>query len=104
GLQAAVEPAPRRPPPAPPDPRGPVRTPAPASPGTTALPTRTRQASLAPELRADPPPADDTPLGAADPEEMRALFAAFQRGLSDGRNGVPAHDNAHEGTDTDDVR
>ncbi|MFF8651529.1 nitrate- and nitrite sensing domain-containing protein [Streptomyces griseoluteus] len=104
GVLAAVEPAPARPAPAPPSPRRPVRTPVPVTPGTAALPTRTRQASLAPELRADPPPADDTPLGAADPEEMRALFAAFQRGLSDGRNGIPADVNADEGTDTDDVR
>ncbi|MFD8259637.1 nitrate- and nitrite sensing domain-containing protein [Streptomyces griseoluteus] len=104
GVLAAVEPAPARPAPAPPSPRRPVRTPVPVTPGTAALPTRTRQASLAPELRADPPPADDTPLGAADPAEMRALFAAFQRGLSDGRNGIPADVNADEGTDTDDVR
>ncbi|MFF9393731.1 sensor histidine kinase [Streptomyces griseoluteus] len=104
GVLAAVEPAPARPAPAPPSPRRPVRTPVPVTPGTAALPTRTRQASLARELRADPPPADDTPLGAADPEEMRALFAAFQRGLSDGRNGIPADVNADEGTDTDDVR
>ncbi|MFG2817157.1 nitrate- and nitrite sensing domain-containing protein [Streptomyces sp. NPDC048410] len=108
GVLATVEPARSRPAPTPPSPRRPVRTPVPASPGTAALPTRTRQASLAPELRADAPPADDTPLGAADPEEMRALFAAFQRGLSDGRNGLPADVNADvnadEGTDTDDVR
>ncbi|GHF20261.1 sensor histidine kinase [Streptomyces griseoluteus] len=104
GMLAAVEPAPARPAPAPPSPRRPVRTPVPVTPGTAALPTRTRQASLAPELRPDPPPADDTPLGAADPEEMRALFAAFQRGLSDGRKGIPADVNADEGTDTDDVR
>ncbi|MGV9788611.1 sensor histidine kinase [Streptomyces sp. NPDC003435] len=112
GVLATVEPARSRPAPTPPTPRRPVRTPVPASPGTAALPTRTRQASLAPELRADPPPADDTPLGAADPEEMRALFAAFQRGLSDGRDGIPADANADvnadvnadEGTDTDDVR
>ncbi|NEB94980.1 sensor histidine kinase [Streptomyces bauhiniae] len=104
GVLATVEPARSRPAPAPPGPRRPVRTPVPVSPGTAALPTRTRQASLAPELRADPPPADDTPLGAADPEEMRALFAALQRGLSDGRNGIPADVNADEGTDTDDVR
>ncbi|MFD8298220.1 nitrate- and nitrite sensing domain-containing protein [Streptomyces bauhiniae] len=104
GVLATVEPARARPAPAPPNPRRPVRTPVQVSPGTAALPTRTRQASLAPGLRADPPPADDTPLGAADPEEMRALFAAFQRGLSDGRNGIPADVNADEGTDTDDVR
>ncbi|MFD4542145.1 nitrate- and nitrite sensing domain-containing protein [Streptomyces bauhiniae] len=104
GVLATVEPDRSRPAPAPPGPRRPVRTPVTVSPGTAAMPTRTRQASLAPELRADPPPADDTPLGAADPEEMRALFAAFQRGLSDGRNGIPADVNADEGTDTDDVR
>ncbi|MFJ3664203.1 nitrate- and nitrite sensing domain-containing protein [Streptomyces sp. NPDC090119] len=104
GVLATVEPARGRPAPTPPSPRRPVRTPISASPGTAALPTRTRQASLAPELRADPPPADDTPLGAADPEEMRALFAAFQRGLHNGRNGLPADVNADEGTDTDDVR
>ncbi|MGW3338418.1 sensor histidine kinase [Streptomyces sp. NPDC001009] len=117
GVLAAVEPAGARPSgrtAPPPSPRRPVRAaPVPVSgPAGAPLPTRTRQASLAPELRAQPPSPEDTPLGAADPEEMRALFAAFQRGLHDGRNGLPADGgaptptdvNVDEGTDTDDVR
>ncbi|MEV6761734.1 nitrate- and nitrite sensing domain-containing protein [Streptomyces sp. NPDC051105] len=58
--------------------------------GPPALPTRTRQASLAPELRAAGPPA---PAPSAerdlDADEMRAVFGAFQRGLDRGRRGLP---------------
>ncbi|MYQ43482.1 histidine kinase, partial [Streptomyces sp. SID4985] len=86
-----------------------------------ALPTRVRQASLARELRDEPPP--ETPEVAADPEEMRAIFGAFQRGRDLGRQGSatpaepgapapgprpvpPDHASTHvdEGMDTDDVR
>ncbi|MYW45607.1 nitrate- and nitrite sensing domain-containing protein [Streptomyces sp. SID161] len=79
-----------------------------------ALPTRTRQASLAAELR-DEPAADD-PGREVDAEEMRAIFGAFQRGLDRGRKGLPApragraastgpaNSPADEGTDTDDER
>jgi signal transduction histidine kinase len=86
-----------------------------------ALPTRTRQASLARELRDDPPPREAAPERAVDPEEMRAIFGAFQRGLDRGRKGLPSltdgadadHSttdadhttaNADEGTDTDHAR
>ncbi|WP_079176924.1 ATP-binding protein [Streptomyces sp. MUSC 14] len=92
-----------------------------------ALPTRTRQASLAPELRDDPPAPADTPERQVDADEMRAIFGAFQRGLDRGRKGLPAHHepafgreapgtggdtphageattDAHEGTETDDDR
>ncbi|MBX7554466.1 nitrate- and nitrite sensing domain-containing protein [Streptomyces sp. tea 10] len=92
-----------------------------------ALPTRTRQASLAPELRDDAPVRPDTPERPMDAEEMRAIFGAFQRGLDRGRKGLPAHHetapgretpgtegttphageattDAHEGTETDDDR
>ncbi|MEU6775862.1 nitrate- and nitrite sensing domain-containing protein [Streptomyces sp. NPDC046759] len=82
-----------------------------------ALPTRIRQASLAPELR-DEPPARGHPAGPeVDAEEMRAIFGAFQRGLDRGRKGLPASPeptagadtdavttHADEGTDTDDAR
>ncbi|MBJ7907548.1 nitrate- and nitrite sensing domain-containing protein [Streptomyces sp. DSM 110735] len=93
----------------------------PGRPGAPALPTRVRQASLARELREEPPP--ETPDTAADPEEMRAIFGAFQRGRDLGRQdsetptepGAPApaprpaprdHPSTHvdEGMDTDDVR
>ncbi|MFJ6544872.1 nitrate- and nitrite sensing domain-containing protein [Streptomyces sp. NPDC091385] len=93
----------------------------PGRPGAPALPTRVRQASLARELREEPPP--ETPDTAADPEEMRAIFGAFQRGRDLGRQdsetppepGAPApaprpaprdHPSTHadEGMDTDNVR
>ncbi|MGQ5638603.1 MULTISPECIES: nitrate- and nitrite sensing domain-containing protein [unclassified Streptomyces] len=55
-----------------------------------ALPTRVRQASLTRELR-DEPPARESGAGTRlDPEEMRAVFGAFQRGLERGRQGLPA--------------
>ncbi|MEU4930307.1 nitrate- and nitrite sensing domain-containing protein [Streptomyces yokosukanensis] len=83
-----------------------------------ALPTRVRQASLAPELRDEPPPREDGAGPETDAEEIRAIFGAFQRGLDRGRRGLPATDSdsdsdsgsdtvtthAHEGTDTDDAR
>ncbi|MFG3204364.1 nitrate- and nitrite sensing domain-containing protein [Streptomyces sp. NPDC048192] len=54
-----------------------------------ALPTRVRQASLTRELR-DEPPARESGAGTRlDPEEMRAVFGAFQRGLERGRQGLP---------------
>ncbi|MFF9769572.1 nitrate- and nitrite sensing domain-containing protein [Streptomyces sp. NPDC014636] len=63
-----------------------------------ALPTRTRQASLAPELRDDPPePPECGPGRELDAEEMRAIFGAFQRGLDRGRKGLPALDRGGEG-------
>ncbi|MEV7324976.1 nitrate- and nitrite sensing domain-containing protein [Streptomyces sp. NPDC093970] len=51
-----------------------------------ALPTRRRQASLAPGLRAEPEPGRPRDL---DADEMRAVFGAFQRGLARGRSGLP---------------
>ncbi|MFI6351130.1 nitrate- and nitrite sensing domain-containing protein [Streptomyces sp. NPDC050743] len=87
-----------------------------------ALPTRVRQASLARELREDPPAPDTAPGREVDAEEMRAIFGAFQRGLDRGRKGLPAAEeapadatarhadpdtltsHADEGTDTDHER
>ncbi|MGW0878592.1 nitrate- and nitrite sensing domain-containing protein [Streptomyces sp. NPDC002671] len=77
-----------------------------------ALPTRTRQASLAPELRDDPASREPVAAPEADADEMRAIFGAFQRGLDRGRKGLPAtgdadgasSTDAHEGTDTDHAR
>ncbi|WP_369388058.1 nitrate- and nitrite sensing domain-containing protein [Streptomyces sp. CG1] len=57
-----------------------------------ALPTRTRQASLVPELRDEPPPRENGAGPEVDAEEMRAIFGAFQRGLDRGRKGLPATD------------
>ncbi|MEV6054993.1 nitrate- and nitrite sensing domain-containing protein [Streptomyces sp. NPDC052107] len=67
----------------------PAHTSAP-DPEAPTLPTRVRQASLARELREDPPPPDTAPGREADAEEMRAIFGAFQRGLDRGRKGLPA--------------
>ncbi|MEW2158044.1 nitrate- and nitrite sensing domain-containing protein [Streptomyces sp. NPDC007189] len=59
-----------------------------------ALPTRTRQASLARELR-DQPAAPENGAGTRlDAEEMRAVFGAFQRGLDRGRKGLPVSGEA----------
>lgn len=76
---------------------GAVPGPAPAvptPPGTgaaPALPTRVRQANLAPQLRAgaDDPGAGREVSGAGlSPEQMGAIFGAFQRGLDRGRDGA----------------
>ncbi|MET8584339.1 nitrate- and nitrite sensing domain-containing protein [Streptomyces collinus] len=62
----------------------------PEVPGAPALPTRTRQASLARELREEPSPRPAAPAREIDADEMRAIFGAFQRGLDRGRKGLPA--------------
>jgi signal transduction histidine kinase len=53
------------------------------------LPRRVRQASLAPQLRDGPPPGAPeptrTPARERTPEEARAVFGSFQRGLARGR-------------------
>ncbi|MET8027370.1 nitrate- and nitrite sensing domain-containing protein [Streptomyces avermitilis] len=67
-------------------------------PGAPALPTRTRQSSLAPGLRTEGPTADETPERAVTPEEVRAVFGAFQRGLDRGRKGIPAQAGPEERT------
>ncbi|WP_328368297.1 nitrate- and nitrite sensing domain-containing protein [Streptomyces sp. NBC_00445] len=71
--------------------------------GTPALPTRVRQASLAEGLR-DDGPAADAPGTDVTPDEMRAIFGAFQRGTDRGRKGLPADTTQRtdtEGTDAD---
>ncbi|WP_329298578.1 nitrate- and nitrite sensing domain-containing protein [Streptomyces sp. NBC_00659] len=62
----------------------------PEAPEQPVLPTRVRQRALAPELRTAAPVADGTPEREITPEEMRAVFGAFQRGLDRGRKGLPA--------------
>ncbi|MEU2716429.1 nitrate- and nitrite sensing domain-containing protein [Streptomyces sp. NPDC007205] len=67
--------------------------PAPGAVAEPALPTRIRQASLAPELREEPPAEESTVRAPeVDAEEMRAIFGAFQRGLDRGRRGMPTTD------------
>ncbi|MFC7868028.1 nitrate- and nitrite sensing domain-containing protein [Streptomyces murinus] len=95
-----------------PGPSGP-RTPD-ASTVVPALPTRVRQASLARQLRDEPQEQAEGGRREVDAEEMRAIFGAFQRGLDQGRKGMPARPGAtegdtvnihvDEGTDTDDAR
>ncbi|MEU6466738.1 nitrate- and nitrite sensing domain-containing protein [Streptomyces sp. NPDC046976] len=78
------------------------------------LPTRVRQASLAQQLRDEPREQAKGGRREVDAEEMRAIFGAFQRGLDQGRKGMPARPGAidgdtvnihvDEGTDTDDAR
>ncbi|QNT96571.1 Nitrate and nitrite sensing [Streptomyces griseofuscus] len=113
------------PPPALPS-RRPTRRPSTSEPGAPetgapdastvvpALPTRVRQASLARQLRDEPQEQAEGGRREVDAEEMRAIFGAFQRGLDQGRKGMPARPgategdtvNTHvdEGTDTDDAR
>ncbi|MFE1290835.1 nitrate- and nitrite sensing domain-containing protein [Streptomyces sp. NPDC058751] len=97
---------------------GPVRSEA-SAPEPPGLPTRVRQRALAPELRTAPPAADGTPEREITPEEMRAVFGAFQRGLDRGRKGLPTglaaggsgstpsgpaqRTDTEEGTDADDA-
>ncbi|MFE5371470.1 sensor histidine kinase [Streptomyces mirabilis] len=74
-----------------------------------ALPTRVRQTSLAPELRTEGPATDEPSEREVTPEEVRAVFGAFQRGLDRGRKGLPAgsaserRTDTEEGTDADDA-
>ncbi|MFI1396817.1 nitrate- and nitrite sensing domain-containing protein [Streptomyces sp. NPDC020681] len=51
------------------------------------LPTRVRQASLAPALRDAPKSASESPERDVSAEEMRSIFGAFQQGLDRGRRG-----------------
>ncbi|QHC28505.1 sensor histidine kinase [Streptomyces sp. HF10] len=87
----------------------------PSEPAAPALPTRVRQASLARQLREEPQARGGR--REVDAEEMRAIFGAFQRGLDQGRKGMPArpaqagasdgdtvNNHVDEGTDTDDAR
>ncbi|MFD4504652.1 nitrate- and nitrite sensing domain-containing protein [Streptomyces sp. NPDC058457] len=71
-----------------------------------ALPTRTRQTSLAPELRAGPQAQARPVERDLDADEMRAVFGAFQRGLERGRRGMPTGteepNHTEEGTRADD--
>ncbi|RRQ78890.1 histidine kinase [Streptomyces griseofuscus] len=109
-----------------PPPALPTRRPSTSEPGTPetgapdasavvpALPTRVRQASLARQLRDEPQEQAEGGRREVDADEMRAIFGAFQRGLDQGRKGMPARPgategdtvNTHvdEGTDTDDAR
>ncbi|CAL2060784.1 NIT domain-containing protein [Streptomyces murinus] len=104
-----------------PPPALPSRRPGTPQPGTPdestvapALPTRVRQASLAQQLRDEPQDQAKGGRREVDAEEMRSIFGAFQRGLDQGRKGMPARPgttdgdtvNIHvdEGTDTDDAR
>ncbi|MGW3246782.1 sensor histidine kinase [Streptomyces sp. NPDC001070] len=64
---------------------------APRSGAAPVLPTRVRQANLAPELRGDPDAPGARREDSGDelsPEQMGAIFGAFQRGLSRGRDGA----------------
>ena len=71
--------------------------------GPDGLPRRVRQASLAPQLRAAPPPPSGDPLAESragenpeserpprSPEQYRATMTAFQRGFTRGRAEGPA--------------
>ncbi|MGW1725281.1 sensor histidine kinase [Streptomyces sp. NPDC002306] len=72
-----------------------------AAPPASALPTRVRQAALAAELRREAPSAPGgAPEREVSPEDMRAIFGAFQRGLDRGRRGAESG-TGHPGTPTD---
>ncbi|WP_079174817.1 sensor histidine kinase [Streptomyces malaysiense] len=86
----------------------------PADGAAPSLPTRVRQASLAHQLRDEPRAQAEDGRREVGADEMRAIFGAFQRGLDQGRKGMPTRPaagaddtvNTHvdEGTDTDDAR
>ncbi|MEU7056652.1 nitrate- and nitrite sensing domain-containing protein [Streptomyces sp. NPDC046197] len=103
--EAAPDPSPA-PVPTEPDPSP---APIPADPPTPALPTRSRQTSLAPQLRTEGPPAEGPAERQVSAEEVRDIFGAFQRGLDRGRRGLPAdtgptqRTDIEEGTDADDA-
>ncbi|MER6995751.1 ATP-binding protein [Streptomyces sp. NPDC000410] len=82
----------------------------PPAAGPRALPKRVRQASLAEPLREAPPREEPVEAGRGEPdrevgpEEMRAIFGAFQRGLDRGRRADrpgPAGDDAPRTRTTD---
>ncbi|MGW1534395.1 nitrate- and nitrite sensing domain-containing protein [Streptomyces aureus] len=84
------------------------------APEPPVLPTRVRQRALAPELRDPAPAAGGTPEREITPEEMRAVFGSYQRGLDRGRRGLPSgpadaptdpaqRTDIEEGTDADDA-
>jgi signal transduction histidine kinase len=63
--------------------------------GDDGLPRRVRQASLAPQLRDNPPPrrvtvASSAPSSGRTPEEIRQSMSALQRGWQEGREEPPA--------------
>ncbi|MFF4541429.1 nitrate- and nitrite sensing domain-containing protein [Streptomyces aureus] len=60
------------------------------APEPPVLPTRVRQRALAPQLRDPAPAAGGTPEREITPEEMRAVFGSYQRGLDRGRRGLPS--------------
>lgn len=113
--RAPDEPATEDPAPKPPDeapaPEPPEEASAPDGPALHALPTRVRQASLAPPLREKPAASAESPGREVSPEEMRSIFGAFQAGLDRGRKGdtvgpaspgaAPRPRTTDEGTDHD---
>ncbi|WP_406002001.1 nitrate- and nitrite sensing domain-containing protein [Streptomyces sp. NBC_00829] len=113
--RAPDEPATEDPAPKPPDeapaPEPPEEASAPDGPALRALPTRVRQASLAPPLREKPAASAESPGREVSPEEMRSIFGAFQAGLDRGRKGdtvgpaspgaAPRPRTTDEGTDHD---
>ncbi|WP_043506325.1 nitrate- and nitrite sensing domain-containing protein [Streptomyces glaucescens] len=68
--------------------------------GSTALPRRVRQASLAPQLRREPArPTDDRAAPAErDADEVRSRMSSLQRGWRRGREENAAGDDARSGT------
>ncbi|MET7453634.1 nitrate- and nitrite sensing domain-containing protein [Streptomyces sp. NPDC005574] len=54
-----------------------------------ALPTRTRRTALSAVRPTEDPSASEPPARDLTPEEVRAVFGAFQRGLDRGRRGLP---------------
>jgi signal transduction histidine kinase len=74
--------------------------------GDNDLPRRVRQASLAPELRADPPRRPTTTAaarlaGGPTPAEIRQTMSALQRGWNDGRSQRPPGASPSPGPGTD---
>ncbi|WP_052434393.1 sensor histidine kinase [Streptacidiphilus melanogenes] len=68
-----------------------------------ALPRRVRQANLAPQLRrsGDAPAQPEGPRSERTPEQARATFASFQRGLQRGRTQPAPPTDDHTGANTE---
>ncbi len=73
-----------------------------AGAGPVGLPKRQKMASMAPQLRENPPEAPKSPLVGRSPEQARALLSSIQRGLQTGRDEDTGTGAADDGTGTDD--
>ncbi len=67
--------------------------------GRPSLPRRVRQASLAPQLRAEVEPVSDTASGERSPDELRTMLSSIQKGWLRGRVDAEETTTEHEEED-----